>query len=71
MVKDRDFTIIARKVVEQAIGEHLDGSPLEPRVVHRKSDAAVLRGNARAKKLSAKRRRQIAKKAAKSRWSKS
>jgi hypothetical protein len=28
MVKDRDFTSIARTAVEKAIGEHLDGSPL-------------------------------------------
>ena len=26
--KDHDFAIIARSVVEQAIGEKLDGSPL-------------------------------------------
>lgn len=24
----RDFAVVARRVVEQAIGEHLDGSPL-------------------------------------------
>jgi len=27
--KDHDFTTVARRVVEQAIGEHLDGTPLE------------------------------------------
>ena len=27
--KDHDFTTVARRVVEQAIGERLDGSPLE------------------------------------------
>jgi len=76
-VKDRDFTVIARKVVEKAIGEHLDGSPLEVIVSH-KSPAAVSRGrlgglkggNARAMKLSAKKRSKIAKAAAKARWSK-
>lgn len=29
-VKDRDFSVIARNVVEAAIHEHLDGSPLPP-----------------------------------------
>jgi hypothetical protein len=28
--KKRDFAEVARDVVEQAIGEHLDGTPLEP-----------------------------------------
>lgn len=73
--KERDFTVIARNVVETAIGEHLDGSPLEP---VRKSSAAMVRGrlgglkggHARAFKLSAGRRRQIAKKAARARWKK-
>jgi hypothetical protein len=27
--KDRDFFVNARRVVEQAIGEHMDGTPLE------------------------------------------
>jgi hypothetical protein len=27
--KDRDFMTVARRVVEHAIGEHLDGTPLE------------------------------------------
>jgi hypothetical protein len=27
--KDHDFAVNARRVVEQAIGEHLDGAPLE------------------------------------------
>jgi hypothetical protein len=27
--KDHDFATVARRVVEQAIGEHLDGTPLE------------------------------------------
>jgi hypothetical protein len=76
-LKDRDFTVLARHVVEQAIGEHLDGSPLEVPVLH-KSAAAMARGRlgglrggkARAKKLSAKRRSKIAKAAAKTRWKK-
>jgi hypothetical protein len=31
--KDHDFTTVARRVVEQAIGEHLDGTPLTEYVV--------------------------------------
>jgi hypothetical protein len=27
--KDHDFATVARRVVEKAIGEHLDGTPLE------------------------------------------
>lgn len=74
-MKDRDFTVIARNTVEKAIGEHLDGTPLEISVVA-KNTAAVSRGRlgglkggkARARKLSAKRRKAIALKAAKTRW---
>jgi hypothetical protein len=76
-LKDRDFVTIARHVAEQAIGEHLNGSPLEVPVLH-KSAVAMARGrlgglkggHARAKKLSAKRRKTIALKAAKARWKK-
>jgi hypothetical protein len=76
-LKDRDFTSIARGVVEQAIGEQLDGSPLKV-VEIQKSAAAVSRGRlgglkggkARALKLSAKQRKTIATKAAKARWKK-
>ncbi len=76
-VKERDFTVIARRVAEQAIGEHLDGSPLEVAVSY-KDSAAVHRGRlgglkggkARAAKLSTKRRKTIALKAAKARWKK-
>ena len=71
-----DFTIVARRVVEQAIGEQFDGSPL-PDPDDGKNPAAVALGKlggakggaARAKKLSARRRREIAKKAAEARWS--
>jgi hypothetical protein len=77
MMPERDFTVIARHIVEKAIGEHLDGSPLEI-AASTKSNAAVSRGRlgglkggrARAAKLSRKRRKQIATKAAKSRWEK-
>lgn len=72
--KDRNFAVIARNEVEKAIGEHLDGSLLEP-VVLSKPSAVVLRGrlgglkggHARAAKLSAKRRKIIAAKAARAR----
>jgi hypothetical protein len=74
--KDHDFVTIARNVVEQAIGEHLDGTPLE-RPDEGKNPHAVALGRiggqkggvARAKRLSAKKRSQIARKAAKARWS--
>jgi hypothetical protein len=76
--KEHDFTVIARKVVEQAIGEQLNGKPLtnpnegkNPKAISRGRIGGLRGGPARAKKLSAKRKKQIAKKAAKSRWKKS
>jgi hypothetical protein len=73
--KERDFTVIARGVVEQAIGEHLDGTPLTNLDEGKNPNAVALGrlggqkgGKARAKKLSAARRKSIAKKAARSRW---
>ena len=73
-----DFTATALSVVEQAIGEHMDGTPLEKPFALYKDKVAVERGrlgglkggDARAVKLTAKRRKQIATKAAKSRWNK-
>lgn len=77
----RDVTEIARSVVEQAIGEKLNGEPLaqpeEPQEPDTRNPAAVALsklgaskgGKARAAKLSKKRRVEIAKKAAKARWS--
>jgi hypothetical protein len=41
--KDRDFAINALRIVEQAIGEHLDGTPLEIDAPS-KSATAVARG---------------------------
>jgi hypothetical protein len=72
--RDHDFATIARNVVEQAIGERLDGSPLpvetkNPHAVALGKLGGAKGGKARAEKLSAKRRSQIAKAAAKSRWS--
>jgi hypothetical protein len=72
---EHDFAVVARRVVEQAIGEKLDGSPLnDPNAG--KNPAAVALGKlggakggvARAKALTKARRVAIAKKAAKSRW---
>ena len=75
--KDRDFFAIARRVVEQAIGEQMDGSPLEDPDAGKNPAAVALGklggakgGNARAKKLSPAKRKAIAKKAAAKRWGK-
>lgn len=74
----RDFMQVAREVVEQAIGEKMDGSALEKPVDPRNPHFVAIGraggkkgGNARAHKLSAKRRSSIAKKAARARWGKS
>lgn len=76
----RDVAEIALSVVEQAIGEKLAGKPKSEQIEEPKPDtrnpAAVALsklgaskgGNARAAKLSAKKRKEIAKKAAKARW---
>jgi hypothetical protein len=73
--KARDFFAIARRVVEQAIGEQMDGSPLEDPDVGKNPAAVALGklggakgGNARAAKLSPAKRKQIARKAANARW---
>ena len=75
-----DFAEIARKVVEKAIGEKLNGELLdkteEPTEPDTRNPAAVALsklgaskgGKARAKKLSPRKRSQIAKNAAKARW---
>lgn len=74
--KDHDFTVTARRVVEQAIGEHLDGTPLEDPSAGKNPHAVALGrlggqrgGMARAAALSPHKRKVIAKKAAKARWS--
>jgi ribosomal protein S6E (S10) len=71
----RDFMQVAREVVERAIGEQMDGSPLETVEDKRNPHAVALGktggkkgGAARAKALTPARRRAIAKKAAQSRW---
>ena len=75
--KDHDFATIARRVVEQAIGEKLDGSPLDdpnagtnPAAVALGKLGGAKGGRARADKLSPAKRKQIAKKAAAVRWGK-
>jgi hypothetical protein len=74
--RDHDFVTVARRVVEQAIGEQLDGTPLEDPNAGKNPAAVALGklggkkgGKARAKKLSPEKRKAIAKKAAKARWS--
>ncbi len=72
----RDFMQVGRAIVEQAIGERMDGSPLPPPPKDDRNPHAVALGsmggkkggNARARKLTAARRKSIARKAAKSRW---
>jgi hypothetical protein len=72
---DRDFAVNAFRVVEQAIGEHMDGTPLEDPDAGKNPAAVALGklggakgGRARAAKLSPERRKAIAKKAAVTRW---
>src|ERR1039457_1540220 len=73
--KDHDFVTVARRVVEQTIGEKLDGSPLDDPNAG-KNPAAVALGKlggakggvARAAALSPAKRKAIAKKAALARW---
>jgi hypothetical protein len=73
-----DFTQTAASIVSQSIGEGLfDGKPLpdpneskDAKAVERGRQGGLKGGTARASKLTAKRRKQIAKKAAKSRWNK-
>ncbi len=74
--KGRDFFANARRVVEQAIGAQMDGSPLvdpdagkNPAAIALSRLGASKGGKARAAKLSPQKRKQIAKKAAKKRWS--
>ena len=76
--KDHDFATVARNVVEQAIGERLDGSPLPDSDAGKNPHAVALGrlggqkgGKARARALSPAKRKAIAKKAAQARWSRS
>jgi hypothetical protein len=72
---DHDFAMTALRVVEQAIGEHMDGTPLEEADAGKNQAAVALGklggakgGKARAAKLSPSKRKAIAKKAAMTRW---
>ena len=72
----RDFMQVARGIVEQAIGEQMDGNPLpappkderNPHAVALGSMGGKKGGKARAKKLTPRQRKTIARKAAKARW---
>jgi hypothetical protein len=73
--KDHDFATVARGIVERAIGERLDGSPLPDPNAGKKPAAVALGklggakgGRARAARLSPAKRKAIAKKAAAARW---
>jgi hypothetical protein len=73
--KDHDLATNARRIVEQAIGEHLDGTPLEDPNAGKNPAAVALGklggakgGRARAEKLSARKRSEIARNAARKRW---
>lgn len=70
-----DFTVVARRVVEQAIGEKLSGEPLDEPDAGKNPAAVALGklggakgGRARADALSPAKRKAIARKAAKARW---
>lgn len=70
-----DFTVTARRVVEQAIGEKLSGQPLEDPNAGKNPAAVALGklggakgGAARAKALTPTHRKAIARKAAQARW---
>jgi len=74
--KDHDFFVNARRIVEHAIGEQMNGNPLRDPDAGKNPAALALSklgaskgGKARAAKLSAAKRKAIAKKAAKARWS--
>jgi hypothetical protein len=74
MKRPKDPNLLGRSVVEDLIGERMDGSPLP--LERQKNPAAVALsmlgaskgGIARAASLSSRKRSQIAKKAAQARW---
>lgn len=72
---EHDFAVNAFRIVEQAIGEHMDGAPLEDPNAGKNPAAVALGklggqkgGKARAAKLSPAKRKTIARKAALARW---
>jgi hypothetical protein len=64
----KDFSQVALEVVEAATGAALNGHTKNPAAVALGKLGARKGGLARAKKLSAKQRKTIAKRAAKARW---
>jgi hypothetical protein len=78
--RPRDPNLLARSVVEDLIGETMEGKPLPAKKAEREKNPAAVAlsklgaskgGIARAKSLSDRKRKQIAKKAAAARWAKS
>ncbi len=63
-----DPSLLARQIVEEAIGEPLTDTGKNPAAVALGRLGGLKGGKARAAKLSAKKRKQIAKKAAQARW---
>jgi hypothetical protein len=73
--RDHDFATVARRVVEQAIGEKLTGEPLDDPDAGKNPHAVAMGklggqkgGKARAEALSPAKRKAIARRAAISRW---
>ena len=73
--RDHDFATVALSVVERAIGEKMDGSPLIDKEAGKNPAAVALGrlggmkgGKARAESLSPRKRKMIAQKAAQARW---
>jgi hypothetical protein len=66
--RSHDFMAAARSVVEEAIGEKLDGSPLPKKT--RRAVGGAKGGPARARKLTPEQRSEIARTAAAARWKK-
>jgi hypothetical protein len=77
--RPRDPNLLARSVGEDLIGEKMNGSPLDSKEPEREKNPAAVAlsklgaskgGQARAAKLSDRKRKMIAKKAAMARWKK-
>lgn len=71
--RPRDPNLLAKSVIEDLIGETMEGKPLpedkrNPAAVALSKLGASKGGKARAEALSARQRKQIAKKAAEARW---
>jgi hypothetical protein len=75
--RPRDPNLLARSVMEDLIGETMEGKPLPPKEPEREKNPAAVAlsklgaskgGKARAESLSPRKRKQIAKRAAEARW---